>query len=88
MCFKWSLHPPPQSHTIFTELSEFNGICIDSSGHIIVSDWQYGVYVFIASGECVGHVSSHVIPDPAGVSVDEDGFVYVCSFVGHEVVVV
>ena len=63
------------------ELSEFNGICIDTSGHIIVSDWKYGVYVFRASGECVGHVSRDVILYPAGVSVDEDGFVYVCSFV-------
>ena len=62
------------------ELSQFRGICIDTSGHIIVSDRNYGVYVFRASGECVGHVSSDVIPDPAGVSVDEDGFVYVCSF--------
>ena len=59
---------------------QFSGICIDTSGHLIVSDWEYGVYVFRASGECVGHVSSDVIPDPAGVSVDEDGFVYVCSF--------
>ena len=69
------------------ELSEFRGICIDTSGHIIVSDWVYGVYVFRASGECVGHVSSHVIRSPAGVTVDEDGFVYVCSFMGHNVVI-
>ena len=62
------------------KLSEFNGICFDTSGHIIVSDWNYGVYVFRASGERVGHVSSDVIPRPAGVSVDDDGFVYVCSF--------
>ena len=69
------------------KLSEFYGICIDTSGHIIVSDWEYGVYVFRASGECVGHVSSDVIPCPAGVSVDEDGFVYVCSFTGQNVVI-
>ena len=67
------------------ELSEFFGVCIDTSGHIIVSDGNYGVYVFRASGECVGHVSSDVIPDPAGVTVDEDGFVYVCSFGGDTV---
>ena len=69
------------------ELLQFRGICIDTSGHIIVSDWVYGVYVFRASGECVGHVSSHVIRFPAGVSVDEDGFVYVCSFMGYKVVI-
>ena len=67
------------------KLSEFNGICIDTSGHIIVSDLYHGVYVFIASGECVGHVSSHVIPCPAGVSVDEDGFVYVCCYTNSKV---
>ena len=66
------------------ELSEFSGICIDTSGHIIVSD---GKYVFRASGECVGHVSSHVILDPAGVSVDEDSFVYVCCFMEQKVVI-
>ena len=64
------------------ELSEFRGICIDTSGHIIVSDLYHGVY---ASGECVGHVSSHVIPCPAGVSVDEDGFVYVCCYTNSKV---
>ena len=69
------------------KLSEFNGICIDTSGHIIVSDWEYGVYVFRASGECVGHVSSDVVPYPTGVTVDEDGFVYVCSFMGQNVVI-
>ena len=69
------------------QLSQFYGICIDTSGHIIVSDWEYGVYVFRASGECVYHVSSDVIPGPAGVSVDEDGFVYVCSFTGDNVVI-
>ena len=69
------------------EPSQFNGICIDTSGHIIVSDWEYGVYVFRASGECVGHVSSDVIRRPAGVTVDEDGFVYVCSVTGQNVVI-
>ena len=67
------------------KLSEFRGICIDTSGHIIVSDYHNGVYVFRASGECVGHVSRDVIPRPAGVSVDEDGFVYVCSSWGDTV---
>ena len=61
------------------KLSLFNGICFDTSGHIIASDRDNGVYVFKSSGECVGHVSSDVIPTSTGVTVDEDGFVYVCS---------
>ena len=69
------------------KLSEFKGICIDTSGHIIVSDHCHGVYVFRASGECVCHVSSDVILRPTGVSVDEDGFVYVCSVTGQKVVI-
>ena len=36
-------------------------------------------------GECVGHVSRDVIPGPTGVTVDEDGFVYVCSSWGDTV---
>ena len=64
------------------KLSEFRGVCFDTSGHIIASDWDNGVYVFKSSGECVGHVSSDEIPVPAGVAVDDDGFVYVCNFKG------
>ena len=60
-------------------LSAFWGICVDSSGHIIASDHNNGVYVFKPSGECVGHVSSDVFDGPSGVTVDEDGFVYVCE---------
>ena len=70
------------------KLSEFWGICFDSNGHVIASDRYNGVYVFKPSGECVGHVSSDVISQPAGVTVDEDGFVYVCSFQTGSVVVI
>ena len=62
------------------KLSQFWAICFDTSGHIIASDWNNGVYVFKSSGECVGHVSSDVIPDPTGVAVDDDDYVYVCRF--------
>ena len=73
------------------KLSYFWGICFDSSGHIIATD-ENGVYVFKPSGEYVtsfGLVSSYsgVITDPSGVAVDEDGCVYVCGFVSHNVVV-
>ena len=60
------------------ELTEFNGICFDSSGHIIASDFDNGVYIFTSSGECVGHIYVG-LNIPAGVTIDEDGFVYVCA---------
>ena len=62
-------------------------ICFDSSGHITATDCCNGVYVFNPSGECVGHVSSDVIRCLAGVIVDEDGSVHVCSFYACNVVV-
>ena len=65
------------------KLSVFWGICFDGSGHIIATDYASGVYAFKPSGEYVtsfGLVSSGVIQHPAGVAVDEDGFVYVCGF--------
>ena len=72
------------------KLSQFNGICFDSSGHIIASDFDNGVYIFTSSGECVGHtVSSNVrLNVPAGVTVDEDGFVYVCACGSSNVVII
>ena len=72
------------------KLSQFCGICFDSSGHIIATDYCNGVYVFKPSGEYVtsfGLVSSGEINFPTGVAVDEDGFVYVCGFGSNNVVV-
>ena len=68
------------------KLSFFWGICFDSSGHIIASDCDNGVYIFKLSGECVGHVD--VIRYPAGVTVDEDGIVYVCGFYSDNVIII
>ena len=59
------------------------GLCFDSSGHLFVTDLNAGVYVFKPSGEHVaslGLVSSGVMQQPAGIAIDEDGFVYVCDF--------
>ena len=72
------------------KLSQFCGICFDSSGHIIATDYDSGVHVFKPSGEYVtsfGLVSSSVIVHPSGVAVDEDGFVYVCGWLSSNVVV-
>ena len=70
------------------KLSQFNGICFDSSGHIIASDWNNVMYIFTSSG--VHIVSSNVgLNTPAGVTVDEDGFVYyVCGHWSDKVVII
>ena len=67
------------------KLTEFNGICFDSSGHIIASDFDNGVYIFTSSGECVGHIDLNI---PVGVTIDEDGFVYVCACASNNVVII
>ena len=85
-CFIRDLNIQPTSLI----LSEFCGICFHSSGHIIATTCKTGIHVFKPSGECatsVGLVSSGVIKFPAGVAVDEDGFVYVCGFDSDNVVV-
>ena len=59
------------------------GLCFDSSGNLFVADYVACVYVFKPSGEHVaslGLASSGVMQCPAGIAIDEDGFVYVCDF--------
>ena len=67
------------------QLQNSRGLCFDSNGYLFVADLNAGVYVFKPSGEHVaslGLVSSGVMRCPAGIAIDEDGFVYVCDFSG------
>ena len=68
-------------------MSQIHSICFDSSGHLIVGDYSVsnGVYVFQPSGEHVASLSlasSGGFTCPAGIAIDEDGFVYVCDYKG------
>ena len=63
-------------------LSNMYSICFDSSGHIVVSKHVTGVYVFQPSGEHVASLSlasSGGAKHPAGIAIDDDGFMYVCD---------
>ena len=72
-------------------LSKPRGVCFDYSGHLFVTQCGpgvKGVCVFKPSGEHVatfGLASSEVsMKWPAGIVIDDDGFVYVCDKNGHE----
>ena len=60
------------------KLSRFHGICFDANGHIIATNSGNGVYVFRMDGECIGHINFTDL-SASGVTVDEDGFMYVCT---------
>lgn len=66
-------------------LSAMRGICFDCYGHIFVTQvgaGVEGVYVFRTSGEFVtsfGRASNNMMEHPLGITIDEDGFVYVCD---------
>ena len=74
-------------------LSNIRSICFDSSGHLIVSNYSgsTGVYVFQPSGEHVASLSlasSGGIKSPAGIAIDDDGFVYVCDCLSNGTITV
>ena len=64
------------------------GICFDNSGFLyVVAD---GVYVLNPNGECVasfGLKNAGVLNSPAGIAIDEDGFVYVSDCTANSVYV-
>ena len=71
------------------KISQFWGICFDSSGRIIASDHVNGVYIINPASQSVGRlVSRDVIRHPAGVTVDEDGFIYVCGFNSNNLIAI
>ena len=61
------------------------GSCFDKSGYLYVvsPSPSEGVYAYNSSGECVasfGLKTFDLLQDPAGLVIDDDGFVYVCDF--------
>ena len=86
--FLYHLNIKPSS----VKLSHSWGICFDCSGHLFVtqpghgSDFK-GVYSFKSGGRWVASIGGGVMERPAGIVVDQDGFVYVCDFYSSKIVV-
>ena len=65
--------------------SDLRGVTLDPSGYMFITEYGggiEGVYVFKPSGEYVtrfGLRSDNMIHNPMGITIDEDGFVYVCD---------
>ena len=64
---------------------EIRSNCFDSSGHLIVARCfkSTGVYVLQPSGEHVASLSlasDGGVKWPAGIAIDDNGFVYVCDY--------
>ena len=66
-------------------LSAMRGICFDCYGHMFITQvgaGVEGVYVFKPTGEYVasfGHAKYNIMEHPVGITIDEDGFVYICD---------
>ena len=71
--FKSHLNIKPSSIKVTTS----RGICFDCSGHLFVT--RPSVCVFKSRGEHLATLGTH-LNGPAGIAIDEDGFVYVCDY--------
>ena len=67
-------------------VKECGGLCFDRCGYLYVAseDGSEGVYVFDCNGEHIssfGLRKSGFMQHPAGIVIDDDGYVYVCDFI-------
>ena len=71
--FKRHLNIKPSS----IKVTSPTGICFDCNGHLFVAGPS--VSVFKSRGEYLATLGTH-LNGPAGIAIDEDGFVYVCDY--------
>ena len=74
-------------HVNIKECKWSRGLCFDRCGYLYVVFYEYGsegVYVFDCNGEHItsfGLRKSGFMQHPAGIVIDDDGFVYVCDWI-------
>ena len=75
-------------HVNIKECKVMNGLCFDKNGYLYVTYYEsgsQGVYVYDCNGEYItsfGLNKSGMLQSPAGIVIDDDGFVYVCDSIG------
>ena len=76
-------------HVNIDECKQSRGLAFDKSGYLYVvffDSGAEGVYVFDTDGKYVtsfGLKKSGFMQRPAGIAIDEDGFVYACDQAGN-----
>ena len=69
-------------HVNIKECKRSRGLCFDKCGYLYVVFFESGsdgVYVFDHDGELVTSFGLGIMQEPAGLVIDDDGFVYVCD---------
>ena len=72
-------------HVNIKECKGMRGLCFDKNGYLYVTvceSGSEGVYVYDCNGEYItsfGLNKSGMMQSPAGIVIDDDGFVYVCD---------
>ena len=72
-------------HVNIKECKLMRGLCFDKNGYLYATYYESGsegVYVYDCNGEYItsfGLKKSGMMHDPAGIVIDDDGFVYVCD---------
>ena len=76
-----------ERHVNIKECKGMSGLCFDKNGYLYVTyheSGSRGVYVYDCNGEYItsfGLNISGMMHNPAGIVIDDDGFVYVCDFI-------
>ena len=73
-------------HVNIKECKRSRGLCFDKCGYLYVVFDKFGskgVYVFDHDGELVTSIGLNLMQEPAGLVIDDDGFVYVCDWINE-----
>ena len=73
-----------QLRTSVVPFSNLMGMAFDNAGYLfqcVCKTGVGGIYAFTSNGESVSSFGLGLVNAPAGIAIDEDGFVYVCDYI-------